>query len=491
MERFEVEKNICDLKAVIRKALKNQQYETALKLVYVCAGMIYNTNLCYCDADLESTLQQIAQVLLPFETCENIASAAEPDTVLFYDGFGQDNRGLAQIYLKALAEKKRLCYVVDKKRSQEIPHILSIVRSCGGDVYFLEKGNKIDQINQLNGILKRSKAGNFFFYGQPDDVVATTLLYGYEGLLKRYQINLTDHAFWLGAGCMDVCIEFREYGASISAKYRGIPKSKITMLPFYPNIDKNQPFLGYPFVVRPDSKVIFSGGSLYKTLGKGNEYYEIVDYLLSKHENAVFWYAGSGDDTLMRVLMSKYPGRLFLTPERRDLFQLLQNCYFYLSTYPICGGLMYQYAACAGKVPLTLRSGDINDGFLLNQESLGIEFTSLEDLKCEIDRFMEDEKYALEKSAGMKDCVISPAQFQRALLSLLEAGHTSYKVKYKPVDVDDFRQIYLDNLNPVKLTEFYVRRDTARTVLRYFPYHFMVGAWRKIRTKIHNKLFAR
>lgn len=484
MERTEVEKRVSDLKSLIKKTLAGQKYETTLKLVSLCARILYDTNIYYMDQELEQVLRQIAFAILPSEACTNNMAAVDSDTVLFYDGFGLDNRGLAKIYLKALGEKKKICYVTYQNRSQEIPEILNMIRSFGGSAYFLEAGEKSSQIHQLNAILKQSNAEHFFLYTNPDDVVATTLLYRYEGLLKRYQINLTDHAFWLGAGCIDVCIEFRDYGGSVSSEYRHIPQGKITLLPFYPNIERSQSFQGFPFPVKPDSKVIFSGGALYKTLGKGNKYYEIVDYLLSKHEQAVFWYAGTGDDSQMKKLMAKYPDRLFLTPERKDLFQVLQNCYFYLSTYPICGGLMYQYAACAGKAPLTLRAGGTNDGFLLNQDALGIEFESMEDLKREIDRFMEDEDYAARKNAEMINCVISQEAFQQELLHILASGSTSLRLNYKHMDTEAFRQIYLERITSQRLNRYYAARDMVWFMLPYFPVQFLMGAYHKVCKKI-------
>ena len=487
MERIEVEKLICKLKRIVQRFVNNQQYEMALKLVSLCANILYDTNIYYVDLDLELVLQKTAQALLLSETCERTKEVEDFDTVLFYDGFGLDNRGLAKIYLRAIGEKKKLCYVTYKNRCKEIPEILSIIHSFGGNVFYLEDGKKIDQIKQLDRILKESRAGHFFLYAYPNDVVATTLLYGYAGVLKRYQINLTDHAFWLGSGCMDVCIEFRDYGASISAEYRKIPKERITILPFYPDINRDQPFLGFPFPIRPENKVVFSGGSLYKTLGKGNKYYEVVEHLLSKHQQAVFWYAGSGDDTMMKKLMAKYPERLFLTSEREDLFQLLQNCYFYLSTYPVSGGLMFQYAACAGKVPLTLRSSDDDGGLLINQEQLGIEFDSIEELKHEIDHFMEDEEYALQKSARMKDSVISQKRFQEELSIILEHGFSNYPVTYKSVNVEAFLQVYLDRSTSERLYVLCAQKDLAMVMLRYFPEGFLLGAWSKMCKKIRKQ----
>jgi len=213
-----------------------------------------------------------------------------------------------------------------------------------------------------------------------------------------------------------------------------------------------------------------------------------VEYLLEKHDRIIFWYAGSGDDTMMKKLMVKYPDRLFLTPERKDLFQVLQNCYFYLSTYPICGGLMYQYAACAEKVPLTLISDDENSGYLINQEQLGIDFESIEELKQEIDRLMGDEKYTLQKSATMKDCVISEMHFQEELSMIMEHGFSSYPVTYKSIDVESFQKIYLDRITPKQLHMNFAQKDSIGTMLRYFPVRFMLGAWDRLSRKIRNKL---
>ena len=77
-----------------------------------------------------------------------------------------------------------------------------------------------------------------FFYSLPDDVVGTTVMHFYDGYLMRYQINLTDHAFWLGSYCIDKCIDFRNYGAKISYEYRKIDSKKIVIIPFYPSINQ-------------------------------------------------------------------------------------------------------------------------------------------------------------------------------------------------------------------------------------------------------------
>ena len=71
----------------------------------------------------------------------------------------------------------------------------------------------------------------------------------------------------------------------------------------------------------------------------------------------------------MKKIIRKYPGRAFLTAERKDLFQVMEHCFFYLNTFPLVGGLMMQYAVAAEKIPLTLRYNNDGSGILINQES--------------------------------------------------------------------------------------------------------------------------
>ncbi len=488
MEQNRIENIVCSIKKKIEKEKFKGNYNDVLVLVSLCASILYTTNLYYVDEQLETYLEETAKRLLAEDVFAVAADASDKDAVIFYDGFGLNSRGLAKIYLSALGQHNRLYYVTYKERENAIPDLLNIVKTSGGAAFFIDKGSRVGQIQQLNDVVKKVKATNFVYYSLPDDVVATTLMYAYDGILTRYQINLTDHAFWLGARSIDKCIEFREYGASISYEYRNIPKGKIVRLPFYPDINKNQSFQGYPFEVKTGQKVVFSGGSLYKTLGDGNKYYQIVDYILSKYTSAVFWYAGSGDDTEINKLIAKYPDRVHLSSERSDLYQVLRHCYFYLSTYPICGGLMYQYAASAGKVPLTLRQGSINDGFLINQSELNVDFDTYDGLTDEIDRIMTDDAYYISRSKKMINSVISSEHFSSELSKILDGDSSGYPIEYQHIETGRFRQIYLETLTKWTLTELFVRRSAVMTIAKHYPLTFAQGVMRKLWKKVCRKL---
>lgn len=478
LEKSKVENLVIYIKKAIEKEFRKKNYEMVLELISNAAMILYNTNIYYVDEDLEGYLKTMSDYL----GLEKLKKNDATDTVLFFDGFGLNDRGLAQIYLKSLCSVKHVVYVTFSDCINNIPDIASIVNSSQSQIAYIDRkaGNYISQIEQLNDIVLKEKPKHFFFYSVPDDVVATVIMNTYRGIFTRYQINLTDHAFWLGSKCIDYCIEFRDYGASVSKYYRRIEQNKIVKLPFYPMLHEERQFQGYPFEVKDTKKVIFSGGALYKTLGGDNKYYKIVDHLLKNYNNVIFWYAGHGDDNELKKILNKYPGRAYHTDERSDLFQVLKHSVFYLSTYPMSGGLMYQYAAKAGKVPLTLRYDEMTDGILLNQESLNIEFDSLDGLFKEAHKLLIDEKYRESRASEMKESVISESTFHNCLLQILEKGNSSYEIIYKLNDTSDFRNEYLKRQTSSDLDMIISNKKNMRASIRYTPIRFAVGAYRKL-----------
>lgn len=487
MEQERVIKLAADFKEKIDLAIAQKHYDHALELIYSCSLLLYLSNVSYVDDGLEAQVRTVADRLFTTQIPKVDPRGLKKNTILFYDGVGFELRGLTWIYLDALVQDYQVCYVTYTDREPDVTGILQMVRDHGGTVSFINRGRPVEMIRQLNAVLDSCQAEKFFFYSYSYDIVAPTLMSAYEGILKRYQINLTDHGFWLGAHATDWYIEFRDYGASITNEYRGVPREKIVKLPFYPKIVQ-QEFLGFPFPVKDGQKVVFSGGSLYKTFGEGNKYYKIVDYILDKHSDVIFWYAGGGDDSELKKCMARYPGRVLHTPERPDLFQILQHVSFYLSTYPICGGQMYQYAAAAGALPLTLRASDDNDGFLLNQDELGVIFDTMQELSREIDRVLTDESYRQARSEQIRSAVISAEQFSTQLHHILSTGQSPQEICYRHMDTEAFRANYLSNITEEDILWHCVRKETIHAMVRYLPGMALRGILLKLRLKLSGKL---
>lgn len=450
----------------------------AMVALSAAADLLYHTNTYYADDTAEALLSRIAQ-RLPAPNIQPPRSGG----ILFYDGFGFNNRGLVQIYLKGLGKKGSLTYVTHIRNRNILPDVLDILKKCGAKVLWLTANTHYDLALELLQIFNDTAPEHAFLYTTPNDVAALSAFRRMEGHTHRYQINLTDHAYWLGIGSFDTCIEFRDYGASISRDKRHIPVDRLVKLPFYPAIDFDAPFQGYPFSVPEGAKIVFSGGSLYKTLGGGNRYYEIVEFILQEFPDAIFWYAGQGDSTQLDILIKAYPGRIFHTAERSDLYQVLKHSFLYLSTYPLCGGLMFQYAASAGKIPVTLRYDDVSDDFLLDQDDLGIQFPTMDSLKEELRKLFADDTYRQNKEACVKAAVLDQERFESGLGQLIERGNTGFAIRFKEIDTAAFCQEYLKNSSKSKVAQHLVVKKNI-CLARYAPMTFLCGAICKVKCKV-------
>ena len=425
----------------IKKLVFLQKYEEALAKITTLANSLYESNQYYVDNDLENALLNIQKQLqkkCDFEEIENVNTK----TVLFYDGFGLDSRGLAYIYLKALVNLGyKVIYMTIPNAQGNIPRITKMIEHAGGEIVFCQTDSYIlwyQYIYKVPSIVKPAKA---FFYTTPYDVSAVMAFNQLAGRVERYQINLTDHAFWLGINAFDYSLEFRDYGVNISLKHRMIARNKILKQPYYPDINKNIRFQGFPFEKKQDDFVVFSGGFLYKTIDDDLIYYKLVEYLLLKYPQLKFWYAGYGSNEEfqpLRELMAQYPNRVFYTTERKDLFQVLENVDMYLNTYPIAGGLLTQYSALAGKPPFTLSNGEDSCAELLfDGAHIDVESRDIDELMSHIDAYINNKLSNVEYREKMQNSVISEEAFADNLQNILVNRKSEYG--YSIHDISSYR----------------------------------------------------
>lgn len=135
---------------------------------------------------------------------------------------------------------------------------------------------------------------------------------------------------------------------------------------------------------------------------------------------------------------------------------------------------MFQYAAMAEKVPVTLREGNVTDDFLINQDLLGIQFDNIEDVEREIDRLMRDEQYAKDQGKKVKNSVIREKTFDKEIECLLNGEQGHYPVSYKHIDTTDFQKTYIENMEKTKINEILVRKGNT-ILFKYDPYKFIGG----------------
>lgn len=398
-------------------ALKEKNFDLALRLIELSAHLQYNYSFqdTLYDKTLEDALKQIANFL--FETKE---IDADEHTVMFYDFFGYDNRGLTQQYLRALKKlNKRIILVFEnKERHYKNEAILSEIQDYGNkSVCYLKGANRIERARDLLSIISEEKPKHILMHLIPWDSIAYMAFYKISGI-KRYQINLTDHAFWLGVDITDVNIEFRSYGLNLSEQLRNIPAEKNKILPYYPILSAVE-FQGFDFDVK-GKKIIFSGSTYYKVLGDGLEFFKTISKLLQLDENLIFIFAGSGNGNAIQEFIKKnnLEHRFFLIGDRYDLYEIMKRIDYYISTFPFTGALMTQTAVAAGKPvfayvnPKSLFN-DLKDLFYKTEE-----FQNIDSTEKLIETFSEVHRQETVRNFS-EDPIITEESFAEVLHDIL------------------------------------------------------------------------
>lgn len=483
MKETEVNCLLEKLSHIAIESYRCKRLDRSLEAIHASADIQYQWNQNYTDDALESILLKIAQTIeiAPFQY-----HPSNPKTILFYDGFGLDTRGLALIYTKAICDLGyELIYVVTEEARNRQPEIHRVTKDGNIKFCYLTHQSGMSKVHEILKIFSEYQPAKAFFYTTPSDGEACVAFSCMKGSAIRYQINLTDHAFWLGLNAFDYCLEFREYGACVSKKYRHIPTDKIKLLSFYPFIDKTIPFAGFDFDTS-GKRILFSGGSLYKTINREGTYYHIVSKILRHHEDVLFLYAGSGDDSGLMKLKQNFPHRVIHIKERKDLYALLCHTTLYLNTYPMIGGLMSQYASAAGKPPMTLVDMEDSslDGLVLNHKQLPLEFSRETDLLTEIDDLLNHEEKLNVLSEQVKKGILTESEFQASVSGLLEKNETGFSFEMHDINTDAFRNPYKDRFTEAVLEDATCNWKT-KDLWKFFPRLFMHKALRKIKDKLN------
>lgn len=475
-KREKVDNLLEKLSDIAKTGIKKKHYEKAMAAMAASARIQYMYNQTYTDTVLENNILKIAKIKKEKYLDRIKKMKIQNNTVLFYDGFGLDTRGVAIMYLNALAKNDyHIVYVTKNESKEQQPEIQKIL--CNANVtweYISMRNSYSDWMERLTNIIIETEPKALFFYTTPNDVAGAISFAMFENICDRYLIDLTDHAFWIGTKTNDFFLGSREMSASNQYFRRHIPKEKLIKLGVNLIVEEGEEHSGLPFNVEQE-RYIFSGGSLYKTLGdENNTFYRIVDHVLEKHNDIKFLYAGNGDKIQMEHLLKKYPERAFLIDERKDFFYLIKNCTLYLNTYPMFGGMMMKYSALAGKIPITLKHSADSDGLLLNQKQAKIEYNSYEELLNDMDRLLSDGNYLKEREALLEGTVITEERFVNNVRGVIEEHKTDYEHEIVEIDTSEFQKEFYERFDYKKERDGIVNYIN-RSLYSSMPWMFWVA----------------
>jgi hypothetical protein len=331
------------IKKLVKHKVKHDQFERALMHIEAAASIAYNFNFIFFDLELENTLSLISEKIIikqdyvPFE-----------NRIVFFDSFVLDNRGLTQQYLRALIyQNKDILFIHEGdsvSNSKLIIQELQNYNKCD----FFQVDKNLSRLNKINLIYKKIfdyKPKQILIHTTPTNVIAPVVFSALNSA-TRYMINLTDHAFWLGTCCIDYCLEFRDYGYTISLQKRNIPQEKLLYQPYYPITETNE-YQGLPINLNNNHKIILTGGAFYKMYGENNTFFNILKELINLDDQVLILVVGDGYKAPLLNFINKFNlnNKIILLGNRNDLNHLFIKSDIYLCTFPISGGLMTQLAA--------------------------------------------------------------------------------------------------------------------------------------------------
>lgn len=431
-----------------QNSLARQRYNSCLKHLNVAARTAYTFYIGFTDEEIEAMLKQLSSHVQKRETFEG-----KPRCV-FYDTFSQDAQGLTMQYVDAIiAAGWEMLYItefgLDDPRSTRLKKTLADYSQAM--VIIVPKSKKrMTKAQFVYDAIMDYAPDKLFMHIHPSSVEAMTAFYALPKEITKYQINLTDHTYWVGAGCVDYSFEFREYGASLSVWRRGIPQDRVFLLPYYPMM-KETKFEGFP--KESEGKVkIFSGASFYKIMDENDTFFKLNKAILDANPNAVTLFAGGGDMAMLNGLIDKYKlqGRFIPIGQRNDIFECYKHSDIYLSSYPLGGGLMAQFAAHAGLPILALankESGGRIEEMVCQKQWKDITLSNMEALVAEASRLINDEVYRKQRGQAMRNCVIDMEEFNHNFQKSVATGQSQY-----PMDLDENLELhYLNVKDKLKL----------------------------------------
>lgn len=429
------------------KAFEVKHFSKSLSYIESAALWMYNFNISYSSYELEKLIHEISSRFLT----KHVVPHLQSNHIAFIDNFGYDNRGLTQQYLRGLmAAGKKILYVLHNSSpngNSEIIKELSEYGNCEILICKTTKNNRIQTASDISQRIAHFAPSNIFLHIAPWDVVSLLAVDAIEGPVK-YNINLTDHAFWLGVSFVDYNIEFRGYGKMVSLQKRGFTDNQLVYLPYYPIVSKYAKFQGFPQLPN-NSIIIFCGGSEYKMLGKDGIFFKLMDSLLSISQNVVILVAGVEKESTFASYVSQMNNkiRVYLIGNRTDINEVFAHSDIFLSSYPFIGGLMTQFAA-KNSLPILAYSepGEANvcDHLINHFDSSFQSKHSIEALVEYAKELIEDKKFRIAEGERNKRAMMDEDSFNTHLANLLDYHTTTINLQSEQPDYEDIISFYLD-----------------------------------------------
>ena len=420
----------------------------ALNFIKAAAFWAYNFNFIYSDSVVEDLLKDIAGRNIPPKE----VVTADENRCVYLDSWCLPNRGLNHQYLRAMmARGMEILYITTSGRLEEGKGLVDELRNYEKAEIFSFQDIQVTEIKKAEIIRDKIigfKAKSVFLQIFPWELTALMACSCVDGVTV-YNINLTDHAFWLGASFLNYNFEFRPYGITVSQEKRGIKPEQQLVLPYYPITPVINEFKGFPKLPQ-DAVKVFTGGALYKMLGGEDIFFRIMDSILEITPKVYILVAGFErigifDEKCSRM---KHGDRVVQIGVRSDIDAVFDHIDIYLGTYPTSGGLMNQYAAKHGRpIVAYCEKGDAENRIeeLVNHYQSSFKtYSNFPDLIDYATSLITDKSFRIQEGRILQDGLMTEGSFQQEFDSIFVTHKSPFSYSKEEIDYEAFFKRYID-----------------------------------------------
>lgn len=482
LTKREIQQGFKALKKMARRSYQKGAFADAMHYLGIYSSIAGQFNLQYADDDMEVLAKQIAE-----RTIVQV-QRFEPNSErwVLYDDFCT-TYVLGLQWLEAVAlSGRQILYITTRNVEAWSRHknILDRVAEYNNvKTIIIPQGEVFARAQALYDAIVQFETSKLVIHKYATSSVMDIVLPVLPESMTNYIINLSDQTFWSGARFIDYCLEFRQFGATVSLQRRGLKREQLLLVPFYPADDRNA-FAGFPAECTDDKVVVFSGGDYYKTLDEKRVYWKLIQRLLNTYPQVVFLFATKnipeGDGEIHRFIKENhFEGRFIYISFRPDIYQVFAHCDIYMGTSPTSGSLMSQLAAIHAKPILQYYEAgtpdDETEQAICINEDFEISFHDEVRFMCEAKHLIMDKQYRQKQGEKLQHAMMQHGQFNELVLKTLETNLTQLAIREYAIDYEGLsdRWYYLEKEGYVNVLPYIYSTLGWKKCLRYAPGLFL------------------
>lgn len=446
----DIEKSYSQIKRDIEHCLERGRVARTIELIDTYAYVVQLINNLFRDDDIERWMEHIAETQLGLVVCE---PGQNNKKIVFYDQIGS-TICLGLQYIRGLiANGYEILYIFESSVYVINPNLLQELEN-NQIQYFVYNSNINDQ-NELLALARKIRQdildynpSRLIMHSPAFGALGNIVLYSIRGIM-RYRIVPGDHHFYLGYGCIDYFLEFRDFGLKIAVEQRHIKKEQLFKLPYYPIVDRFLEFQGFPSEVK--GKIIFAAsGGTYKFYGS-NWFFEFAKWLLITYKDVILLFIGNATPSMDAFIEQEHlEGRFIPLGYRKDFVSCINHIDVLINSYPYSGGLICQTAAYFKKPILSYFKEEeslvrsLRALFGAEETGTHISFSDESLLKVYVDKLVSDASFRHSEGERIYSMLQTKEKFDKQLGGILSGTlFSNIMITKRPCNIDERIRTYV------------------------------------------------